>query len=192
MSATVKCSCGFENHTSCTFCIQCGKTLPGTKPRKARAVKLTTVEPPPAGAAPERGTPERVEQIAKQSGVAHEKTRAGWRITVPVDERPQPVHVLFDGKDAAGNDVITFLAVAAPANDDYAVSLLAQNSKLMYCAFAIRRFKKKRYFAVTASQLAKTADPEEVRATWRAVAVQADRLRRKMQEDQSEAKLPSR
>ena len=177
MSDTIKCSCGFENHTSCSFCIKCGKGLPGAKPRKSRPVKSLGIEPPPAAEQPQKGTAERLQEVAENSGFAHKKTRSGWQVTVPVDGRDCAVHVLFDGKDTDGQDVISFLAVCEPARDDHAMSLLEHNSKLLYCAYAVRRLKKKRYVVVTSSQLAATADPEELQKILRSVAAGADRVR---------------
>ena len=66
------------------------------------------------------------------------------------------------------------------------MSLLNYNGRLLYCAYAVRKFQKGDYFITTASLLASTADDEELKKTLHDVAKNADKLENHLTEGKDE------
>jgi hypothetical protein len=171
---TLKCpECGFENHTSCRFCIQCGTSLAEAEPAPAGEPG----EPEPYGR-PEVARPDTEEllrRIVEESGYEHSSARAGWKVTVPLaQERRQVVYVMFNGKDDDGKDIVSFLSVCGDADEGRAMDLLRFNTTPSHGAFGLKTIRGRDYFVVTANQLADTADPDELRSILLHVARRAD------------------
>jgi len=176
---TVKCSnCGFENHSSCRFCIQCGKGLKGAA---APSPKSPEPEPHESPEVPKPGTEDLLKRVAKESGYEHEPRRDGWKVLVPLgQDRRQKVYVMFNGHDDDGEDIVSFLSICGEATDRHAMTLLRFNSRIPYGAFAVKTIQGKEYFVATANQLASTADPQEIGKLLFEVARRADAIERQI------------
>lgn len=176
-AATTNCpSCDFENHSTSRFCIGCGTKLPASEvaePQSPGGPAVPVASPEPQG----ESTKRLLQRIAEESGFASQERQGGLTLQVPLPgDRKQTVHVLFDGKDDDGHEVLTFLSVCGKADAAYDRVLLESNNRITYCAFAVRKIQGKTYFVVTASQLVATADLQELRKVIDAVARRADRL----------------
>ena len=172
-------ACGFENHGSCRFCIQCGKELGSTTP----APETEEPEPHESPEVPEESTEQMLRRVAEESEFEHEQVRAGWKVTVPMGgERKQKVYVVFNGHDDDGNDIISFLSVCGEVDQRRAINLLRFNARQAYGTYAAKTIQGKEYFVVTANQLAQTADPSEVQNLLVGVARAADRVENQLSE----------
>lgn len=137
------------------------------------------LERSPANPSPD--TEKILRDVATRSGYEYQETTAGYSVVVPLsNERSQTVHVLFNGHDEEGQDIISFLSFCGPAEPRHAMEFLRLNSKLTYCAFAIRASKGSEHIVVTANQLAETADPDEIRRILSEVAKWADAVEKKI------------
>ena len=162
-------------------CGRCGAMLVCSPTRKR--APADTVEPEPAASndTPQPDTVDLIRSIATDAEFECKKTRAGYRVVVPLGrERKQKVHVLFNGHDSDGHDIVSFLSICAPADGRRAMALLRFNSKLTYAAFAVRTIEDKEYFVVTSNQLAATADRDELRKQLLEVAKRADAVEMKL------------
>jgi hypothetical protein len=127
------------------------------------------------------GTKALLKRVVKEAGLEYKTTKTGYRVVVPLgDGREQKVHVLFNGHDDDGQDVVSFVSICAPADDRRAMTLLRFNSKLAYAAFAVMPIGGEDHFVVTANQLASTADPDEIRKQLFEVAKRADAVEQKL------------
>ncbi len=173
----IKCSCGFENHSSCRFCIKCGTNLPGAGKPKSVPKHIANLGPPRSADRPQQSTEKKLEDYIKRLGHTNKKTRAGWSLEISLaNDRKQKVHIFHDGKDRDGSELMTFLSICAPSNDKHALSLLKYNAKMRYCAFGVRKIQAKDYFVVSAGQSAATADFDEVKKIVDEVARCADQV----------------
>ena len=88
-----KCNdCGFVNHASCRFCIQCGKEL---------SDEASTDSPGPAVAMPEDRTVAILRKITEDLKYHHEEVKSGWRIkgeNTRFRKKVQETHVAESGK----------------------------------------------------------------------------------------------
>ncbi|MBN2559710.1 MAG: YbjN domain-containing protein [Phycisphaerae bacterium] len=174
-------TCKFENHIRSMFCVQCGTLLACAPAAPGAAGKSSEPEPQASFDTPKPDTEELLRRVVAEAGFEYDKTRAGYRVIVPIGEsRRQQVHVLFNGRDDEGHDVISFLSVCGPADERRAMTLLRFNSKLVYGAFAVKRIEDRDYFVVTANQLAATADADEIRKQLAEVAKRADAVEMKL------------
>ena len=174
-----KCAnCGFENHSSCRFCIQCGRDLAA---KAIRNEAETEPEPNENPELPQNKTLELMQRIAAESGFENEKIAAGWKIKMPMGEnRMQMVYVTFNGHDDDGNDLISFISICGEASQVHAMDLLRFNNSLAYGAYAAKTFQGKEYFVLRATQLAATADDEELRNLLTYVGAYADDTERQL------------
>ncbi len=79
------------------------------------------------------------------------ETERGWRITLPVGGgRKQTVHVLRSNDDES-TELIAFLSLCGPVQEDLALKLLEWNSRLTNCAFAVRAINGERMFVLNAN-----------------------------------------
>lgn len=170
MSSAVCPACKFENAAAARFCVQCGMT---TNEDSTDAADLT---PNPRPEIMRAETSALLLRVAKESGYKCIDTKAGIRVTVPMGERKQRVHVAFNGQDDEGHDVISFISVCGEYNAKHNQRLLHFNARMTYGAFAIKTIKGKEYFVVCANQLAETADLAEIRKILFEVARCADRI----------------
>lgn len=172
-----KCNeCGFENHGNSRFCVQCGSDLIHEK-----SADTGDPEPNESPEVPQNETVEVMRRIAEESGYEHEKIDAGWRIKMPMGEdRKQIVYVTFNGHDDDGNDLISFFSVCGEVLQTHAMDLLRFNSSLAYGAYAIKTFQGKEYYVMRATQLAATADTDELRNMLTYVGAYADDTERQL------------
>ena len=182
-TATRDCpECKFENHAGNFFCIQCGALLSCTQPAAGEAADdAGSRDPNPSPETPHEETTALLERVVGRSGYEFKRTTAGYRVVVPLgDDRRQRVHVLFNGRDDDGHDIISFLSICGPADEVHAMNLLRFNGKLTYGSFAVRTIRGREYFVVTANQLAVTADAEEIAKQLFEVARRADAVEAKL------------
>ncbi|HPF39297.1 MAG TPA: hypothetical protein P5081_01035 [Phycisphaerae bacterium] len=163
-------ACKFENALATRFCIQCGMS---TSADTTEAADLT---PNPRPEMMREETAALLRRVAHESGYKCVDTKAGIRVTVPIGERKQRVHVTFNGQDDEGHDIISFISVCGEYNSRHNQRLLHFNSRMTYGAFAISTIKGNEYFVVCANQLAETADLAEIRKILFEVACNADRI----------------
>ncbi len=164
-------SCYFQNHISAQFCTICGKTLNDAGDAQAEDQLVPNERPE----SPKSVTESLLHTVVKASGYKSRQTRAGYAVTVPLGKkRQQKVHVIFNGYDDDGNDVISFISIASQAKDSAAMSMLRLNNKMHYGSFAVKTINGKEYFVVMASQLAETADLKEISKQLFEVARRAD------------------
>ncbi|MBU0716753.1 MAG: hypothetical protein KJ749_00760 [Planctomycetes bacterium] len=174
-------SCGFANPTQAFNCAQCDILLVCTPSVVSGSKCSGDPEPDGSGKTPQASTKALLKRVVTQAGLEYKKTKTGYRVVVPLGgKRRQKVHVLFNGHDDEGQDVVSFLSICAPADDRRAMTLLRFNSKLAYAAFAVMPIDGEDHFVVTANQLAATADPEEIRKQLFEVAKRADAVEQKL------------
>ncbi|HVP10579.1 MAG TPA: zinc-ribbon domain-containing protein [Phycisphaerae bacterium] len=174
-------NCQCENPVGAPFCMRCGTLLACLALPDADLSDTGIIEPEPAAVDARPTTEELLKRVVTEAGFEHHKTRAGYRVTVPLTEgRHQHVHVMFNGHDDDGHDVISFLSICGPADERQAMPLLRFNGKLTYAAFAVRVIGGKDHIVVTANQPAATADPAEIRKFLVAVAKHADAVEKKI------------
>ncbi len=174
-------TCKYENGPTAPFCEQCGRMIVLLEREAAIFKKPHDPEPDKSPAKPRPDTDTTLRNVVTGLGYEHRKTAAGYRVIVPLpDGRRQTVHVLFNGRDDEGHDIISFLSFCGPAMSRHAMDFLRLNSKLKYCAFAIRSVEGTEHVVVTANQLASTADSDEIRKMLFEVAKRADAVEKKL------------
>lgn len=174
MSTSVCPACKFENAEATRFCIQCGTSL------EVDATDAADLTPNPRPEIMKAETDALLRRVAHESGYKCTETKAGIRLTIPIGDRKQRVHVTFNGQDDEGHDIISFISVCGEHNPKHNQRLLHLNSRMTYGAFAIMTIKGKEYFVVCANQLAETADLAEIRNTLFDVARSADRIEERL------------
>lgn len=187
MSAQIRVcpTCNHENGATAPFCEQCGRMIVLLE-KEARVFKApcgpeSEPEPDKSTVSPKPDTEETLRNVVTRCGYEHKKTTAGYRVVVPtMNGRSQTVHVLFNGRDDEGRDIISFLSFCGRAKTSHAMEFLRLNIKLTYCAFAVRAAKGPEHVVVTANQLAETADPGEIRKKLSEVAKWADAVEKKI------------
>jgi hypothetical protein len=174
-------SCGFANPTRAFNCGRCDILLVCSPSRVSSSKRPSEPEPDASGKTPQASTKALLKRVVTEAGLEYNKTKTGYRVVVPLGgKRQQKVHVLFNGHDDEGQDVVSFLSICAPADDRRAMTLLRFNSKLAYAAFAVMPIGGEDHFVVTANQLASTADPDEIRKQLFEVAKRADAVEQKL------------
>lgn len=175
MSTSVVCpACKFENAAATRFCIQCGMSTTDDPH------DIADLTPNPRPEIMQAETAALLRRVAHESGYKCSDTKAGIRVTIPLGERKQRVHVAFNGQDEEGHDIISFLSVCGEYDGKHNQRLLHLNSRMTYGAFAIMTIKGKEYFVVSANQLAETADLPEIRKILFEVARCADRIEHRL------------
>jgi len=176
-------SCGAQNSRGVLFCMNCGETL-NQKDRDKALEDYTLGEPKEENPGlVSLQTQHLLETIVRWSNMEASRTNGGYRITVPLEgERRQVVHVVFNGKDRDGSEYISYLSLCGELRPGMEKKLLRLNSRLLYCACAIKDIKGAEHVVVTANQLARTADPEEVEKILRNVARKADMIEQRLSE----------
>lgn len=110
-------------------------------------------------------TREMMETISRRLGRPYRRLENGYLFNLALpDERLQNVMMSFSGRDEEGEDLIRFLTLCAPADDDGANHdlFLRMNPGLSYGAIGITTIGDEAFYVVTNTQLAATADPEEL------------------------------
>ncbi len=177
--------CGFANPPQKFNCGQCDVLLVCTPTRVSPSTRSTDLEPDGSSKTPQASTKELLKRVATQAGLEYKTTKNGYRVIVPLsDEREQKVHILFNGHDDEGQDIVSYVSICAqvskPSDDRRAMALLRLNSKLTYAAFAVMSIGGEDHFVVTANQLASTADPDEIRKQLYEVAKSADAVEERL------------
>ncbi len=90
--------------------------------------------------------------------------------------RHQVVHILFDRADAWGDQIVQSISFCAPPTPEWQHKALAANSNLAFAALALATFGPQESLVAIRTQLARTADPDEILATVMALAQIADRV----------------
>lgn len=173
-TATLCPACKFENAAATRFCIQCGMSMAGD------AAEIADLTPNPRPELMQAETAALLKRVAHESGYKCVDTKAGIRVTIPIGERKQRVHVTFNGQDEEGHDIISFISVCGEYNANHNQRLLHLNDRMTFGAFAIKTIKGKEYFVVCANQLAETADLAEIRKMLFEVARHADRIEHRL------------
>ncbi|MFH1418214.1 MAG: hypothetical protein ABII12_08025 [Planctomycetota bacterium] len=174
-------TCGYANPPQAFNCGQCDVLLVCTPTRVPDAGESGEIEPDGSGKAPRAGTEDLLKRVVSEAGLEYKKTRSGYRVLVPLGgERKQKVHVLFNGHDDDGQDIVSFLSICAPADERQAMTLLRFNRKLTYAAFAVMSIGGEEHFVVTANQLAAAADADELRKQLFEIAKRADAVEERL------------
>lgn len=170
--------CQFENHSFSRFCLACGLPLEGAAALvRSPGAGLEGLDPTLGAAPPTRKVQDFVRGIAEGLGLEVSPAGNGWKIGVALPgNRSQRVFVHFSGVDAEGDEVISFVSLAAPANPVHAFPLLRLNETFHYCRVAVLEVQGQQVYGVMAKQLAATADDAEVQKMLLEVARQADAL----------------
>lgn len=167
-------ACKFENAAATRFCIQCGSSLASDD------TDVADLTPNPRPEIMKAETNALLRRVAHESGYKCADTRAGIRVTIPIGDRKQRVHVAFNGQDEDGHDIISFLSICGEYDGKHNQRLLHFNARMTYGAFAVKTIKGKEYFVVCANQLAETADLEEIRKILFEVGRCADRIEHRL------------
>jgi len=176
-------TCGHANPPQEFNCGQCDVLLVCSPTTISRSTKPSDPEPDGSGKTPQASTKALLKRVVTQAGFEYKTTKNGYRVLVPLgDKREQKVHVLFNGHDDDGQDIVSYVSICAPApaDDRRAMTLLRFNSKLTYAAFAVMSIGGEDHFVVTANQLAATADPDEIRKQLYEVAKRADAVEERL------------
>lgn len=175
-------SCQFENHPYCRFCLSCGLSLEDTRAiARPEASQLSELDPTQEAAPPTPGVQALVRRLAEDLGHRVEESGNGWRIRIELPgDRGQTVFVCFSGTDQDGDNVISFLSLAAPANPAVAHQLLRLNDSFHYGRVAALEVQGKQVYGVVARQLASTADEAEIQKMLQEVARRADSLEERL------------
>lgn len=103
--------------------------------------------------------------LSRTLHLPYKKLANGYMFRVPLPGgRRQCVLMSFSGKDEEGSDLIKFLTLCAPADDGGAnhEHFLRTNPSLSYGSIGLARIGDHDYYVITHTQLAETADPEEL------------------------------
>ncbi|MEK6249131.1 MAG: hypothetical protein N2C12_13185 [Planctomycetales bacterium] len=169
-------SCQFENHTTCHFCIRCGARLTAQN-GPVQATIVSELEPVATVVEPDQTAVEKLDNLIKELGLTWTASKHGRAVEVPLEsDRKQRVTILMGQRDEQQNDLLVFVSVCGPVDEKHAVRLLQANTKLTHCAYAIRQIGEQKMYVTSATQLAATADTDELRMMLSAVAHAADRL----------------
>ena len=117
------------------------------------------------------------------AGTDIKRAKKGLRysLTVPLPGgRSQKVAVTFDGKDIDGSSLITIHSLCGPADPEMYRHALKMNAKLPYGAISVAKAMGKEHFVLMNTQLARTAQPLEVRKSVLAVAQKADEIEQQL------------
>ncbi len=179
--------CGYANPPQEFNCGQCDVLLVCTPTRVSDAGGPGGPEPDGCGKTPQASTEALLKRVVTEAGFEYKATKKGYCVKVPIgDKREQKVHILFNGHDDEGQDIVSYVSICAPvptpSDDRRAMTLLRFNSKLTYAAFAVMSIGGEDHFVVTANQLASTADPDEVRKQLFEVAKRADAVEERLSE----------
>lgn len=90
--------------------------------------------------------------------------------------RHRGVHLLFDRADAWGDQVIQMISYCAPADPALHHRALAANASLAFAVLALAAFGQREGLVAVRTQLARTADPDALLSSVRALAQVADRV----------------
>lgn len=144
-------------------------------------------KPKPAAEARPAQTGPRVDVQALMSdaleGTQIKKGKHGLRysLTVPLPGgRSQKVAVSFDGRDDDGSHLVVIHSVCGPADAKLYRRALRTNTKLSYGALAIAEVDGKDHFVLVNTQLARTAQPLELRKSILLIAEKADAMEKRL------------
>jgi hypothetical protein len=91
-------------------------------------------------------------------------------------DRTQKVFVLFDRADSAGNQMLHMISVCGPAREEHYRMALGTNPRLAFAAIGLAEVGGEENLVVVRTQLAATADPEEVLVALSTLAQIGDRI----------------
>lgn len=107
------------------------------------------------------------------------KKKIKLKVNLP-DNRTQKVLVKFDKRDKDYNQLIVIWSIGGVIDSNYYEWALKQNSEIGYGAIGISQVGGKDYFVVVDTQLARTADPEEIGRAIVEVATKGDWLEKQL------------
>lgn len=101
----------------------------------------------------------------------------GYCITIYLpDNRKQSVYIIAGNKDFEGERIYRIYTICAPLSEDILETLLRKNMNLFYGTFAVNNISGTDYIVMVATQLVKTAQPEEIYKSIIELAVMGDEL----------------
>jgi len=154
------------------------KCAPAGKPP---AQRKSAKKPAPSSGRPGRRAVVDVQALLKEAfagtNVKRVKRGSRYTLTVPLPRgRTQKVTISFHLKDTAGSHLIAMHTVCAPADPQLYKQALKMNLKIPYGAVGIASVRGKDHFVLTDTQLARTAQPLEIRKSVLTIAQKADAI----------------
>jgi len=111
------------------------------------------------------------------TGIAFQRNGARADTLVRLDGgRTQRVYLFFDRADPDGRQVVQMISICGPARTEHYKMALGSNSSLAFATIALARIGPEENLVVTRTQLAETADPEEILIAITTLAQIGDRL----------------
>ncbi len=136
---------------------------------------LAPAQPPAADPA------EFVRASAASAGYAITESGATLEVKIPVEGgRSQTVRVDFGQTDDSGRPIVTFWSICGPLAEGNAVPLLRYNAAMIYGAFALRQVGPQQVVVLQGSRLAECLTAAEVGRILPVLALQADRVERRL------------
>ncbi len=118
-----------------------------------------------------------IQQVVTDTEIDVSTTRSGWLLTVPLKGgRSQKVSVATSSSDSEGEQIIVIYTQCGPADPKRYEWALKQNLRMPYGAISIREIKDKPMFVMVDTQLARTAQADEIRKSVLELAKRADAI----------------
>ncbi len=116
-----------------------------------------------------------MQQVVTGTEIDVSTTRSGWLLTVPLKGgRSQKVNVTTTSSDAEGEQIIVIYTKCGPADPKRYEWALKQNLCMPYGAIGVREIKDKPMFVMVDTQLARTAQADEIRKSVLELAKRGD------------------
>ena len=122
-----------------------------------------------------------MEGTLKHTDITHTKRGSNHSLTVPLPNgRKQKVIVSFSAKDDDGAPLVTLQSICAPENPKLYREALKMNARLPYGAVGVARVDGQGYFVLVDTQLARSAQPVELRKSIMTLAAKADAIEKNL------------
>ncbi len=118
-----------------------------------------------------------MQQVVTGTEIDISTTRSGWLLTVSLKGgRSQKVNVAMSSSDSDGEQLMVIYTQCGPVDPKRYEWALKQNLRMPYGAIGIREIKGKQVFVMVDTQLARTAQADEVRKSVMELAKKADAM----------------
>lgn len=118
-----------------------------------------------------------IQQVVTGTEIDVSTTRSGWLLTVSLKGgRFQKVNVATSSSDSEGEQLIVIYTQCGPADPKKYEWALKQNLCMPYGAIGVREIKDKPMFVMVDTQLARTAQADEIRKSVLELAKRADAM----------------
>lgn len=118
-----------------------------------------------------------IQEVVTGTEIDVSTTRSGWLLIVPLKGgRSQKVSVATSSSDSEGEQILVIYTQCGPADPKSYEWALKQNLRMPYGAIGVREIKDKSMFVMVDTQLARTAQADEIRKSVLELAKRADAI----------------